>query len=114
MTATIMSSSFGGFRCSTPLTDPTRTRDSGHGCGHADQMPANAPALDAAPSTDYTQTALVERNALCGQKVSSYIGRHHVQDIIRQPPGITNTAPCNSMVGAFDFSITPAMLSGSG
>ena len=40
--------------------NPARHRDSGHGRGHADQMPANAPALDSSQQPDSAQTELVE------------------------------------------------------
>lgn len=38
------------------------------------------------------------------------IGRRRVQDVIKQPPGITDAIRCNSMAEAFRFSITPHMI----
>ena len=49
------------------------------------------------PQPDPAQTALVGRNGNVWQRHAPAIGRRRVQDKIRQPPGITNAAHCNSV-----------------
>ena len=73
-------------------------------------MLANAPGPDAVNQPDPAQIALVGRNGTRWQRNAPNIGRRRVQDIIRQPPGITNEARCNTIVEAFGLFLTPAMI----
>jgi hypothetical protein len=95
-----------------PHPDPGRGSHvrRGRGRGNAYQMPANAPRPDDANQPNPAQIALVGRNGTEWQRNAPNIGRRRVRDVIRQPPGITNEARCNSMGEAFGFFLTSAMI----
>ena len=83
-----------------PQIDQARGRKHGRGrgggCGRGSGRGQGQAAATHQP--DPAQIALVGRNGTMWQRNAPNIGRRRIQDIIRQPPGITNAAHSTQQV----------------